>query len=146
MQPTESNLIDVLNEQINAAEAMLGTLAVESEALTSGDTERLNAASAGKAELVETLEQLETERRELARILELDRAAAGTSAMGSKWRQLLGLLEQCRDTNLRNGSLVQARREQIVAALKLIGGAETDVYDARGREDRNRGKQQLGSA
>lgn len=146
MQPTESNLIDVLNEQISAAEAMLGTLAVESEALTSGDTERLNAASAGKAELVETLEQLETERRELARILELDRAAAGTSAMGSKWRQLLGLLEQCRDTNLRNGSLVQARREQIVAALKLIGGAETDVYDARGREDRNRGKQQLGSA
>jgi flagellar biosynthesis/type III secretory pathway chaperone len=146
LQPTESNLIDVLNEQISAAEAMLGTLAVESEALTSGDTERLNAASAGKAELVETLEQLETERRELARILELDRAAAGTPAMGSKWRQLLGLLEQCRDTNLRNGSLVQARREQIVAALKLIGGAGTDVYDARGREDRNRGKQQLGSA
>ena len=66
--------------------------------------------------------------------------------MGAKWRQLLGLLEQCRDTNLRNGSLVQARREQIVAALKLIGGAATDVYDARGREDRNRGKQQLGSA
>lgn len=146
MQSVESNLIDVLEEQISCARAMLGTLESENRALQEGDSEQLNAASADKARLVESLESLEQERRELSAALGVTPTAPGSADAGGKWRELMGLIEQCRDNNLRNGSLVQARREQITVALKLLRGAQPEVYDAHGQEESGPGTQRLGSA
>lgn len=146
MQSAESNLIDVLDEQITCARAMLGTLESENHALEAGDSEQLNAASADKARLVESLESLERERRELAEALGVTPAAPGSADARRKWQELMGLIERCRDNNLRNGSLVQARREQITVALKLLRGEQPEVYDAHGQEASDPGTQRLGSA
>jgi flagellar biosynthesis protein FlgN len=137
-------LLTVLEEQIHCAEAMLAALEDESQALKAGDTERLNCASAGKAELVDRLEALEVERQGLTEALKLELTAPDT--VGTKWKELLALVERCRQHNVRNGSLVQARREQVSAALKLLRGTELELYDASGMEQSSRNAQQLGSA
>ena len=146
MQPAEKSLIEVLDEQIECARAMLGTLDNESRALVAGDTEGLNAASADKARLVESLEGLEQERRALAAALGIDGGAKRSDDAGRRWRRLLELLEACRDGNLRNGGLVAQRRGQVTAALKLLRGAQSELYDAHGREASSRGMERLGSA
>jgi flagellar biosynthesis/type III secretory pathway chaperone len=143
---TQTHLLDVLDEQIRCAQDMLGALVVEDTALREGDTTRLNEASADKARLVESLENLEQERSGLARALELQLSATEGTGTGVKWRELLGVLEQCRQKNQRNGALVRARREQVLAALKLIRGTESDLYDSKGLERAAPTAQRLGSA
>jgi flagellar biosynthesis/type III secretory pathway chaperone len=134
-------LIEVLNEQIRCAEAMLATLGRENEALTQGDAVQLNAAGADKARLVETLEALEVERRTLSE-------AIGTSFAGEPaWATLLGLIAECKDRNRRNGALVKARSEQVRTALNVLrGGAEPECYDPTGMPGAVRGARRLGSA
>jgi flagellar biosynthesis/type III secretory pathway chaperone len=143
---TQTHLLDVLDEQIRCAQDMLGALALEDTALREGDAVRLNEASADKARLVESLEGLEQERGGLARALELQLSASEGTGAGSKWLELLGILEQCKRKNQRNGALVRARREQVLAALKLLRGTESDLYDSKGLERTASNAQRLGSA
>jgi flagellar biosynthesis protein FlgN len=143
---TEARLVDVLEEQIRCAQAMLGALDLEDAALKAGDPLRLNAAGADKAKLVEALESLETERSGLAAALEVRLATVERTPAGGKWRTLLGLLEQCRARNQRNGALVTARREQVLAALRLLHGTGSDLYDSHGYESMAPKAQRLGSA
>lgn len=142
MQPAEDNLIEVLDEQIGCATEMIGTLARENRALIDDDPEQLNEASAGKAKLVEMLENLELERRALSSTT----ITPSQGVAAEKWEQLLALLEECRSRNLQNGSLVQAKRQQVLTVLKLLRGPVPEVYDAEGNEETRRGTQRLGSA
>jgi len=145
-EQTQARLADVIDEQIRCAQAMLRALDLEDEALKAGDSERLNSAGADKARLVESLEDLEQERSGLAAALELRLATLEDSDTGGKWRELLAILEQCRQRNQRNGALVRARREQVLAALRLLGGTESELYDSKGFESVARNAQRLGSA
>lgn len=140
-----TDLTSILNEQIHCAEAMLGTLARENEALVAGDPEELNAAGAEKARLVATLEALETERRALAAAIE---ATFGNGAGGAdqQWGTLLGLIAECKRENQRNGALVRARGEQVRAALSIVRGIEAQVYDGSGTSASARGARTLGTA
>jgi flagellar biosynthesis/type III secretory pathway chaperone len=140
-----ADLTSILNEQIRCAEAMLGTLARESDALVAGDPEALNAAGAEKARLVETLEALETERRALAAAIEstFDDAQRGS---GGQWDTLLELISECKRENQRNGALVRARGEQVRAALHIVRGVEAQVYDGTGNAAGPRGARTLGTA
>lgn len=137
-------LSSILSEQIRCAEEMLGTLSRENEALVAGDTERLNAASAEKARLVETLEALETERRTLAAAIET--TFRQEAADGGQWQTLLELVAACKRANQRNGALVRARGEQVRAALSIVRGAESSLYDDRGAAAASRGARTLGTA
>lgn len=141
MEHISHTLIEVLNEQIRCAEAMLSTLGRESEALAAGDAELLNAAGADKAKLVETLETLEQERRTLS-------DAIGASFSGDpSWQTLLELIAACKDQNRRNGALVKARSEQVRMALKVLRGAdEPQCYDPSGLRSSASGARRLGSA
>jgi flagellar biosynthesis protein FlgN len=134
-------LIEVLNEQIRCAEAMLSTLGRENQALAEGDSEQLNAAGADKARLVETLETLESERRTLS-------DAIGASFAGDgAWQTLLELIAACKEQNQRNGALVKARSEQVRMALKVLHGTdEPECYDPTGMQSSARGARHLGSA
>ena len=139
------NLVDVLNEQIRCAESMLGTLNKENQALVAGDVELLNAAGADKARLVETLESLESERRGLTAAIEASLAAGGADS-GDRWQALLQLISVCKQQNQRNGALVQARTEQVRAALKMLRGSGPEFYDGNGRKPASRSARSLGSA
>jgi len=141
-----TTLIDVLDEQIREAEAMLQALALENQALLDNDTDRLNLAGADKARRVESLENLEQERRDLTAALQIELSSVDATDAGIKWRELLNLIDECRQRNQRNGSLVRARREQVLGTLKALRGTETEIYDARGLERPARSARRLGSA
>ena len=128
----------VLGEQIRCAQAMLETLAQENHALTAGDQNALSAASDAKAKLVDALEQLEVERRELA---QLD----GTSN-AADWQRLRDLIAQCKEQNQRNGTLLTARAENVRVALKTLRGSEPDIYGASGRTPSRVDARTLGTA
>ena len=133
-------LTDLLNEQIRCAEAMLQTLGRENDALVAGDIELLTLAGADKARLVESLEALEIERRNLA-------AGDATSDRGSpQWRSLLDLISACKDQNQRNGALVKARSEQVQIALQALRGSEPGFYDPSGLKPSARSARPLGTA
>jgi flagella synthesis protein FlgN len=133
-------LLAVLHEQIRCAEAMLRTLGRENQALIDGDAERLNAAGADKARLVEELEALEIERRQLTDAIEAELAPPPS------WEHLLGLIAECKQQNQRNGALLKARSEQVRAALKLLRGSESNCYDASGLTSSARAARPLASA
>ena len=141
-----SSLVDVLDEQIRTAQAMLGTLDRESRALHESNPEALNSAGADKARLVETLELLEHERRELAEAMSVKLSASEGDNANARWRELLGLIEKCREQNQRNGVMVKARREQVLEALKLLRGSELELYDSTGVKPASSGLRPLGSA
>ena len=146
MSDLATQLIAVLNEQIRCAQTMLGALGRENEALASGDTESLNAAGAEKARLVETLEALETERQGLVAVIEAELAPSDYRRSATPaWDSLLDLIAACQRQNQRNGALLKARSEQVRAALKLLRGAEPDLYDARGLRGEARSARPLAS-
>lgn len=138
-----AQMLDVLDEQIRCARSIVGTLTLENEALRKGDADRLNTASTEKAQLVEALETLEQERRALTA---LEAGAARGAEAQSKWRELLGLIAQCKERNQRNGVLVKARWEQVATALKTLRGAESELYDAKGLGREMPNRHRLGSA
>jgi flagellar biosynthesis/type III secretory pathway chaperone len=150
MEHTSHGLVDVLNEQIRCAEAMLRTLGRENQALMAGDAEELNAAGAAKATLVETLEALENERRGLTEAIAasvMDAANAQPNLESApEWRQLLGLIGECKQQNQRNGALVKARSEQVRIALRTLRGAGPDLYSSSGRTPSTTQVRPLGTA
>ena len=91
-----SSLVDVLDEQIRTAQAMLGTLDRESKALIESNPEALNSAGADKARLVEALELLERERRDLTDAFSVELSASKGDNASTRWQELLGLIEKCR--------------------------------------------------
>jgi len=149
MDHNSHGLVDVLNEQIRCAEAMLRTLGRENQALVSGDAEALTAAGADKAKLVETLEALESERRGLTEAIAASvlRASAHADVEAApEWRQLLDLIAECKQQNQRNGALVKARSEQVRIALRTLRGSGPDLYSPSGRTPSTMEARPLGTA
>lgn len=150
MDHNSHGLIEVLNEQIRCAEAMLRTLGQENQALMAGDAEELNAAGTEKATLVETLEALENERRGLTEAIAasvMDAASARPDFESTpKWRQLLSLVAECKQQNQRNGALVKARSEQVRIALRTLRGVGPDLYSPSGRTPSTTQARPLGTA
>jgi flagellar biosynthesis/type III secretory pathway chaperone len=148
MDEMSASLVAVLEEQIACAQAMLASLGRENDALVAGDAEGLNAASAEKAHLVDTLDKLEHERRALSDAI---RAIVGDDAGANRadspaWHTLLGLIEQCKTQNQRNGALVKARSEQVRIALEALRGSEPTFYEPGGLKPSLRSARELGTA
>ena len=135
MDDIRDSLSAVLNDQIRCAESMLDVLERENQALVAGDADQLTATGADKARLVEALEKLEIERRDLTQAFG---AAAASIAVGdapqssAEWQKLIGLVATCKERNQRNGALVKARSDQVRAVLKVLRGSEPAVYAASG--------------
>lgn len=134
-------LAAIIDEQIRCAEAMLDVLDREARALDAGDAEALNDTGAEKVRLVDALDALERERRDLAAV-----TSSAPRALGGRWQRLLELTERMKAENARNGALVDARRKQVMAALKILRGADVPLYDAAGTRQRGREGRILGSA
>lgn len=137
-----SPLAAVLDEQIRCAEAMLAVLDREARALDAGDAEALNDAGGEKTQIVESLDALERERRDLAAVA----SPSAREALDGRWQRLLDLTERMKAENARNGARVDARREQVLAALRLLRGADVPLYDAAGERRPSREGRVLGSA
>jgi len=138
MSNDSQRLSAVIGEQLRCAEAMLEALTRENQALASGDASALDSATATKAELVDALEKLESERLELA--------ALGDAAAAAEWQQLREVVAQCKEQNQRNGLLLKARAENVRIALKTLRGSEPELYSATGRTPSRADARTLGTA
>jgi len=140
---TDSGMERVLDDQIRTAEAMLGTLDSENRALLDNDVDALNLAGTNKARLLQTMENLERERREIAEKLNV---SWEDELGGDRWQRLLNLMQKCHRRNQSNGALVKVRRDQLLEIMKIVSGPQVELYDAKGAGP-NRGSQhRLGRA
>jgi flagella synthesis protein FlgN len=129
----------IVAEQVRCAEALLETLAEEARALGKGKAEEIAAASAEKAKLVEQLEALETQRRELLGSVPID---SSTKLIA----RLYAIIAECRKLNERNGALLNARADNVRVALNALRGSEPDLYSPSGRAPGRAGARRLGTA
>jgi len=135
----DNRLPTILAEEIRCAEAMLGALAREHQALVAGNPDELSTATGAKSQLVDALEALEGQRRATP-------ATAVSEADDPQWQELRRVLAQCKEQNQRNGTLLKARADNLRIALKTLRGTEPDLYSATGRAPSRADARPLGTA
>lgn len=125
----DSALTATLEDMQQAVTQLLHTLETEREALVANDSEALNQAGTRKQALMQQLEQLDAERRQLAH-----EHPAGATRLQPAWTQILQSLRQCQQLNLRNGSTVGQRLNQVREALSILTGhaGENGLYGPGG--------------
>ncbi|MGN6092845.1 MAG: flagella synthesis protein FlgN [Luteibacter jiangsuensis] len=110
-----------------AIAAVMGDLAVEVDALHAslieerlaldqGDAQALDAAGRTKGNLLDRIEKLDVERRQL------DAAAGVDSLADPRWAPTVERLRECRDLNETNGRIVGQRMSHVRQALAVLSG------------------------
>jgi flagella synthesis protein FlgN len=140
---SDRELARILDEQIEAMQAVRDALEAERAALSARDGDALLAAVNGKAGAIASAESLEWRRQEaLARLGLGDRfpragrAFSADSGIGQRWQQVLALTEQCRALNEANGQMVRGQRRRVDGALRVLRGeaVATTEYGPGGEE------------
>jgi len=110
-----------------ALAAVMGDLAVEVDALHAclieerlaldhGDAMALDAAGRSKGSLLDRIEKLDVERRQL------DAAAGIDSLADQQWAPTVERLRECRSLNETNGRIVAQRMSHVRQALSVLSG------------------------
>ncbi|GAB3789456.1 flagella synthesis protein FlgN [Dyella agri] len=128
-QEFDEALAAVQGEMRQALDRLVQTLEAERAALDSGDSEALGQAGTHKQALMQQLEQLDAERRQLAR--EQPRAEA---VPDPAWAAIVQSLRHCHQLNQRNGGIVSQRLQMVRQALAVLTGADNSngLYDRSG--------------
>lgn len=121
-------LATVLQDMRQAVDQLNATLEVEREAVRGPDVAALDQAGARKQSLMQQLEQLDAER------VQLNRESTNAGSLDADWQAILVSLKQCREQNLRNGSVVNQRLGEVRRALSILTGhtADSSVYGRSG--------------
>lgn len=125
-------LVQVLDELIVAAEALIECLHGERRALLGRTVDDLGGASQQKEARLARFDELEQERRLVCASLFVgtDRPAMEAligaqpyemrAALAVKWQRLMALTGNCRDLNETNGMIAQTRQRQLLHLLGLM--------------------------
>ena len=122
-------LAAVQGEMRQALEQLAQVLEAERNALDAGDTEALGQAGTRKQALMQQLEQLDAERRQLVREQPQTEAAPDPA-----WTDIVQSLQHCHRLNQRNGGIVNQRLQLVRQALAVLTGTDGDngLYDRSG--------------
>lgn len=123
----------VVTDMQVATTELRAVLDAEREALDRHDSIALDAATSAKARLLQKLEALDVERRQLG---DLAHARAPSTA----WQQICRQLEDCRRINETNGSIVAQQLSSVRRALGVLRGAgegPPDLYGPGGYTHEN---------
>lgn len=123
-------LEDVLDREIDVARSLAATLADERSALTGDSPEAVEQKAAEKIRILESIEKLEAERRELWAAPEGHGLAA---AVAERWRVLMELIAGCRSANEVNGHIVHVRQHQVQQLLDIVRGGPAITYSPQGK-------------
>jgi flagellar biosynthesis protein FlgN len=132
-------LEDILDREIEVARHLSVTLAAERDALTGDAAAAVEQRAAEKIELLDTLERLEQERRELCAAAGLkmpearDDAGSVAHAIAERWRALMELMVGCRTANDVNGYIIHVRRSQVRQLMDIVRGAAPMTYGPQGK-------------
>ncbi|MEW9572842.1 flagella synthesis protein FlgN [Rhodanobacter sp. Si-c] len=113
-------LAAVQGEMHQALDQLVQVLEAEHGALDAGDTEALGQAGTHKQALMQQLEQLDAERRQLAREQPQTEAAPDPA-----WTAIVQSLQHCHRLNQRNGGIVNQRLQLVRQALAVLTGADS---------------------
>lgn len=138
-----SALTAVLAEMQQFVGQLLQALKSERTALDDNDTEALDHAGSQKQQILLQLEQLDTERLQLRKEL-----ANPTPTQEADWAGVVQSLHRCQQMNLRNGSVVSQRLQQVRNALSVLTGnsGESKLYGRTGELRANLRSQALAEA
>lgn len=122
-------LAAVQDEMRQGLEQLVQVLEAERAALDGGDIEALDQAGTRKQLLMQQMEQLDAERRLLAR--EQPQAPA---APDPAWTAIVQSLQHCHRLNQRNGSIASQRLQLVRQALAVLTGTDggSGFYDRSG--------------
>src|SRR5882757_1853158 len=123
-------LEDVLGREIDVARSLAATLDAERTALTGDSPQAVEQKAAEKIRILESIEKLEAERRELW-------AAPNTlglaATVAERWRVLMELIAGCRSANEVNGYIVHVRQHQVQQLLDIVRGGPAITYSPQGK-------------
>lgn len=128
-QEFDEALATVLGEMCQTLDQLVLVLEAERTALDGGDTEALGQVGTRKHGLMQQLEQLDAERRQLTREQPQDGAGPDPA-----WAAIVQSLRHCHRLNQRNGGIVNQRLQLVRQALAVLTGADgsSGLYDRSG--------------
>jgi flagellar biosynthesis/type III secretory pathway chaperone len=122
-------LEEVLDREIEVARSLAATLAAERTALTGDSPQAVEQQAAEKIQILQAIEKLEVQRRELCAA-----DGAGPAAMvAERWRALMELMAGCRTANEVNGHIINVRQHQVGQLLDIVRGGPAITYGPRGK-------------
>ena len=123
-------LEDLLAREIELARVLAATLAAEKTALTGDSPKAVEENAAEKIRVLETIENLEQERRALC----ASPMSPGIAAtVVERWRKLMELMAGCRTANEVNGHIIHVRQHQIRQLIDIVRGGPSMTYDPHGK-------------
>jgi flagellar biosynthesis/type III secretory pathway chaperone len=138
-QDERRRLEDVLDREIEVARLLAATLADERSALTGNSPEAVQQRATEKMRHLETIEQLEQERRALGEAPGQDLACGDGNEFGivatvaDRWRALMELMANCRAANEVNGYIIHLRQGQIRELIDIVRGGPAITYGPQGK-------------
>ena len=129
-QDARRRLEDVLDREIEAARQLAATLAAEKAALTGDSPQAVEQKAAEKLQLLNSIEKLEVERRELCPIPNGPGLAA---AVAERWRALMEVVAGCRTANEVNGHIIHVRQHQVRQLIDIVRGGPAITYSPQGK-------------
>jgi flagella synthesis protein FlgN len=112
----DTALAAVMGELAHEVDALHASLVEERMALDQSDSAALETAGRAKASLLDRIEQLDVERRQLSE-------AAGVDSLADpRWAPTFDRLRECRSINEVNGRIVGQRIGHVRQALALLSG------------------------
>jgi flagellar biosynthesis/type III secretory pathway chaperone len=123
-------LEDLLDREIELARTLAATLAAEKTALTGDSPRAVEENAAEKIRVLESIENLEQERRTLC----ANPVSPGIAAtVVERWRKLMELMAGCRTANEVNGHIIHVRQHQIRQLIDIVRGGPSMTYDPNGK-------------
>jgi flagellar biosynthesis/type III secretory pathway chaperone len=130
IQDASRRLEDLLDREIEVAQALAATLAAEKAALTGDSPEAVEQNAAEKIRLLGTIEALEAERRMLC----TDPLGSGIAAtVVERWRALMAVIARCRSANEVNGHIIHVRQHQTRQLIDIVRGGPSITYGPQGK-------------
>ena len=125
-------LEELLSREITAAQSLAQILAAERAALTGDSSEVVKEMAAEKIGLLNSIEEMEAERRTLWGASGGNGAAFGHTVT-ERWRALMALLAGCRKANDVNGHIIHIRQNQIRQLFDIVRGGAPTTYGPQGK-------------
>ena len=133
MNPDYANeLSSLVDNYSSVASELLDLLEIEQQALAQRQFDEIDRHTQTKVALIQNLEQLETTRKNLE--------SQATEGEQQEIRQILrdqlgNLLNNCRESNLVNGGIIELSRQfnqRLLTTLLGVQGEDSSLYDERG--------------
>ena len=131
-QDARYRLEELLSREITAAQSLAQLLATERAALTGDSPGLVKEMAAEKIGLLNSIEEMEAERRALWGASGGNGAAFGLT-VAERWRALMALMAGCRKANNVNGHIIHIRQNQIRQLFDIVRGDAPTTYGPQGK-------------